>query len=162
MCPCWTPRSRATTPWRARSESRSCSAGSVSPRRSCPRATRLPLPRAGSNGARVSSWPATPPSWSGWGGFKGPPEDGVVELGYEIAEARQGAGLATAATRAMLEESFVDDRVIAVIAHTLAERNASNRVLEKAGFSFDGEADEDGESVWRWRLARVDAAANRP
>ena len=103
-----------------------------------------------------------PPELVGWGGFKGPPEDGVVELGYEIAEARQGAGLATAATRAMLEESFVDDRVIAVIAHTLAERNASNRVLEKAGFSFDGEADEDGESVWRWRLARVDAAANRP
>ena len=103
-----------------------------------------------------------PPELVGWGGFKGPPEDGVVELGYEIAEARRGRGLATAATRAMLEEAFADDRVTAVIAHTLSERNASNRVLEKAGFSFDGEADEDGETVWRWRLARVDAEANRP
>jgi [ribosomal protein S5]-alanine N-acetyltransferase len=103
-----------------------------------------------------------PPELVGWGGFKGPPQDGVVELGYEIAEARQGGGLATAATRAMLEEALADDRVTAVIAHTLAERNASNRVLEKAGFSFDGEADEDGETVWRWRLARVDAEANRP
>jgi [ribosomal protein S5]-alanine N-acetyltransferase len=98
----------------------------------------------------------------GWGGFKGPPEDGVVELGYEIAEARRGGGLATGATRAMLEQAFANPRVTAVIAHTLAERNASNRVLEKAGFSFDGEADEDGETVWRWRLARVDAEANRP
>ena len=102
-----------------------------------------------------------PPELVGWGGFKGPPEGGVVELGYEIAEARQGRGLATAATRAMLEEAFGDDRVAAVIAHTLPERNASNRVLEKAGFSFDSEAEEDCEPVWRFRLARVDAEAAR-
>jgi ribosomal-protein-alanine N-acetyltransferase len=102
-----------------------------------------------------------PPELVGWGGFKGPPEDGVVELGYEIAAARQGRGLATAATQAMLAEAFADDRVTAVIAHTLPERNASNRVLEKAGFGFDGEAEEDGETVWRFRLARVDATAAR-
>jgi len=102
-----------------------------------------------------------PPELVGWGGFKGPPRDGVVELGYEIAEARQGRGLATAATRAMLEEAFADDRVTAVIAHTLPERNASNRVLEKAGFSFDGKAEDDGETVWRFRVARVDAGGAR-
>jgi RimJ/RimL family protein N-acetyltransferase len=90
----------------------------------------------------------------GWGGFKGPPRDGVVELGYEIAEARQGRGLATAATLAMVAEAFADGEVAAVIAHTLPERNASNRVLEKAGFRFDGEAREDGETVWRFRLDR--------
>jgi ribosomal-protein-alanine N-acetyltransferase len=90
----------------------------------------------------------------GWGGFKGPPRDGVVEVGYEIAYARQGRGLATAATRAMVSEAFADERVSAVIAHTLAEHNASNRVLEKVGFEFDGEAQEDGETVWRFRLVR--------
>ena len=90
----------------------------------------------------------------GWGGFKGPPDDGVVELGYEISEARAGRGLATAAARAMADEAFADDGVTAVIAHTLAERNASNRVLEKAGFRFDGEADEDGQAVWRFRRDR--------
>jgi ribosomal-protein-alanine N-acetyltransferase len=88
----------------------------------------------------------------GWGGFKGPPNDGVVEVGYEIAEARQGLGLATAATNAMVAEAFCDDWVTRVIAHTLAERNASNRVLEKAGFTYDGEASEGGESVWRYSL----------
>ncbi len=95
-----------------------------------------------------------PPELVGWGGFKGPPRDGVVEVGYEIAEARRERGLATAATRAMLAEAFAAERVTAVIAHTLPERNASNRVLEKAGFRFEGEAQEDDEVVWRFSLAR--------
>ncbi len=91
-----------------------------------------------------------PPELVGWGGFKGPPQDRVVELGYEIAAARRGRGLATAAVREMLAEAFSDDGVTAVIAHTLAERNASTRVLEKAGFEHDGDAQEDGEAVWRF------------
>jgi RimJ/RimL family protein N-acetyltransferase len=96
-----------------------------------------------------------PPELVGWGGFKGAPgDDGVVELGYEIAASRQGRGLATAATEAMVAEAFADDRVTAVIAHTLAERNASNRVLEKAGFRHDGETEERGQPVWRFARDR--------
>lgn len=98
-----------------------------------------------------------PPELVGWGGFKGPPDDGVAELGYEIAEVRRGRGLATAAARAMLAEAFTDERVTAVIAHTLPERNASIRVLEKAGFRYDGEALEDGEAVWRFVLPRPES-----
>src|SRR5687768_16584537 len=100
-----------------------------------------------------------PPELVGWGGFKGPPRDGVVEVGYEIAESRRERGLATAATRAMLAEAFADERVTAVIAHTLPERNASNRVLEKAGFRFEGEAQEDDEVVWRFSLTRPASSA---
>ena len=100
-----------------------------------------------------------PPELVGWGGFNGPPEDGVVEVGYEIAEARRERGLATAATRAMVAEAFADERVTAVIAHTLPERNASNRVLEKAGCAFEGEAQEDDEVVWRFSLARPASGA---
>ena len=95
-----------------------------------------------------------PPELVGWGGFKGPPSDGVVEIGYEIAEARQGRGLATAAARALVAEAFADERVTTVIAHTLAEPNASNRVLEKVGFRYDGEATQRGKLVWRYALAR--------
>jgi ribosomal-protein-alanine N-acetyltransferase len=95
-----------------------------------------------------------PPELIGWGGFKGPPRDGVVELGYEIAQDRRGRGLATEATREMLAEAFADEQVELVIAHTLAERNASTRVLQKAGFRYDGEAQEDGAVVWRFALAR--------
>jgi len=93
-----------------------------------------------------------PPELVGWGGFKGPPRDGLVEIGYEIAGTRRERGLATAAVRAMVAEAFADERVEAVIAHTLPERNASNRVLEKAGFRFDGDALESGRGVWRYRL----------
>ena len=90
----------------------------------------------------------------GWGGFKGPPRDGVVELGYEIAESRRERGLATAATLALLAEAFAEPQVVKVIAHTLAEHNASNRVLEKAGFRFDRETQEEGQPVWRFALDR--------
>jgi RimJ/RimL family protein N-acetyltransferase len=95
-----------------------------------------------------------PPELVGWGGFKGPPDNGVVELGYEIAEPRRERGLATAAVRAMLAEAFADAGVREVIAHTLPERNASNRVLEKAGFRWDREVCEGGDTVWRFSLAR--------
>jgi RimJ/RimL family protein N-acetyltransferase len=91
----------------------------------------------------------------GWGGFKGPPRDGVVELGYAVAPAFEGRGLASAAVREMLREAWASGAVTAVIAHTLAERNASVRVLEKNGFSHDGEAaDDDVGSVWRFRHER--------
>jgi [ribosomal protein S5]-alanine N-acetyltransferase len=103
-----------------------------------------------------------PPELVGWGGFKGPPRDGVVELGYEIAESRQGRGLATEATRAMVAEAFADERVTAVIAHTLPERNASNRVLEKAGFAFEEESREGGEVVWRYSRRADEFSAGPP
>lgn len=89
----------------------------------------------------------------GWGGFKGPPVEGTVEIGYEIAAARQGRGLATAAARLMLEEAFTGGAT-RVIAHTLPERNASNHVLEKLGFRFEGETLERGRAVWRFTRAR--------
>jgi RimJ/RimL family protein N-acetyltransferase len=100
-----------------------------------------------------------PPELVGWGGFKGPPRDGVVELGYEIAEARRGQGLATAAAKTMVAEAFASDRVTAVIAHTLPERNASTRVLEKNGFRLDGEEAQDDKVVWRFSLTRETSAA---
>jgi [ribosomal protein S5]-alanine N-acetyltransferase len=96
-----------------------------------------------------------PPELVGWGGFKGPPAGGRVELGYEIAAPRRERGLATAATRAMVAEAFADARVDGVLAHTLPERNASNRVLEKAGFRRTGAATERGRPVWRYERLRA-------
>jgi len=107
----------------------------------------------------VSAWgtrlfvAGEPPELVGWGGFKGPPQEGAVELGYEIAERRRGRGLATASVEAMLDEALADDEVTRVIAHTLPEHNASNRVLEKTGFAFDGETTERDTLVWRFARA---------
>ena len=97
-----------------------------------------------------------PPELVGWGGFKGPPTgEGVVELGSEVAEARQGQGLATAAVDAMAGRAFADPQVTALIAHTLPEHNASTRVLEKSRFLHDATVEEDGQAVWRWRRDRA-------
>jgi ribosomal-protein-alanine N-acetyltransferase len=91
----------------------------------------------------------------GWGGFKGPPgEAGTVEIGYEIAAGRRGRGLATAAARTMVAEAFADPAIRRVIAHTLPEPNASNHILGKLGFAFDGDTLEHGRPAWRWALAR--------
>jgi ribosomal-protein-alanine N-acetyltransferase len=95
-----------------------------------------------------------PPTVIGWGGFKGPPTAGEVELGYEIAPTHRGRGLATAAARAMILEAFADPVVTTVTAHTQPEPNASNHILEKLGFHYEGERLDDSDPVWRYVLER--------
>jgi RimJ/RimL family protein N-acetyltransferase len=93
----------------------------------------------------------------GMGGYKGPPQDGVVEIGYSIAPSLRGRGLATAAARELVRIAFADPRVTAVQAHTLAEPNASTRVLEKVGLRKIAELVDPAEHegpIWRWRLDR--------
>jgi ribosomal-protein-alanine N-acetyltransferase len=92
----------------------------------------------------------------GLGGFKGPPSsDGAVEIGYAIAPAFQGRGLATDAVAQMVRRAFADAAVRAVDAHTLGHVTPSTRVLEKSGFRRIGEAhDPDAGEVWHWRRER--------
>jgi RimJ/RimL family protein N-acetyltransferase len=92
----------------------------------------------------------------GWGGFKGPPgDDGVVEIGYAVAPAWEGRGVATAAAGALVDEAWATPAVRAVTAHTLIGPGASVRVLEKLGFDRDGNNfDGDVGLVWRFRLDR--------
>jgi ribosomal-protein-alanine N-acetyltransferase len=94
----------------------------------------------------------------GLGGFKGVPSvEGVVEIGYALAPAYRGKGLASEAARGMIEYAFSHTEVGSVLAHTLPEKNASTRVLGRAGFKHVGTVHdpEDGE-VWRWSLSRED------
>ena len=91
----------------------------------------------------------------GFGGFKGAPAAGTVEIGYAIAPARQGRGLATAAARNLIARARAAG-VDVVVAHTLAESNSSTAVLTRCGFTRVATvADPDGnvsEDVWRWEL----------
>jgi [ribosomal protein S5]-alanine N-acetyltransferase len=91
----------------------------------------------------------------GFGGFKGPPDGGEVEIGYAIAPDRQGRGLATTATRTMIA-SARERGATRVVAHTLATPNGSTAVLVRCGFTRtatigdpDNGVDDD---VWRWEL----------
>ncbi len=92
----------------------------------------------------------------GSGGFKDPPDDfGVVEIGYEIAPKYRNRGFATGAARSMIGHAFSHEEVESVTAHTLAQANASNAVLRKAGMSFAGEVgDPSHGKVWRWRISK--------
>jgi RimJ/RimL family protein N-acetyltransferase len=92
----------------------------------------------------------------GVGGFKGEPNaEGIVEIGYAIAPAYRGRGLATEAASGMLKYAFSHPEVSRVDAHTLPERNPSTRVLERVGMRYVGVVNdpEDGE-VWHGRVRR--------
>ena len=84
--------------------------------------------------------------------FTGPPDgDGVAEIAYGIVPSYQGRGLATEAAGALTEFARKHDRVTKLRAHTLPQRNASTRVLEKCGFQRVAELEDpvDGP-IWRW------------
>lgn len=97
---------------------------------------------------------------AGNGGFAGPPSESLeVEIGFEIAPEHQNQGYATAAVQALLKIAFARPSIQAVVAHTLAEENASNAVLRKTGFTFIAELPNlEVGAVWKWRLPRPDHA----
>ncbi len=87
-------------------------------------------------------------------GYKGgPDENGMVEIGYEVAKDFRNQGYASEITKMLISHAFSDERVQHIQAHTLAEKNASVRVLEKNGFRFieEKEDEEDGK-IWKWML----------
>jgi ribosomal-protein-alanine N-acetyltransferase len=97
----------------------------------------------------------------GSGGFAGRPSaEGIVELGYETAPAFRRRGYAREAAGGLLSFAFGRPEIAAVDAHTLAERNASTRVLERNGFKHLGvvEHPDDG-TLWHWRVTRTEWAA---
>src|SRR5690606_7639420 len=92
----------------------------------------------------------------GLGGYVGVPDpNGQVEIGYGIAPAYRGQGYATEAAQAMINNAFAHDSVQTVIAHTLAEQNASVQVLTKCGLRVVDtiESPEEG-NIWRWAITR--------
>jgi RimJ/RimL family protein N-acetyltransferase len=84
------------------------------------------------------------------------PENGQIHIGYGIASARQRRGHATGAVAALLAWAATDERVTSVSAETGLDNIASQRVLERNGFSRTGERydPEDGPLIcWRADLA---------
>ena len=84
-------------------------------------------------------------------GYKGPPKDGIVEIGYGVISSFRGIGLATEIAAVLIDNALTFPEVSKVIAHTLPEENASCKVLRKCGLHFVGEVidPEDGR-IWRW------------
>jgi [ribosomal protein S5]-alanine N-acetyltransferase len=61
-----------------------------------------------------------------------------VEAGWAIIPDRWGEGLATELAHAAVEVAFEDLGLREIVAFTLPENRASQRVMEKSGFAFEG------------------------
>lgn len=73
----------------------------------------------------------------GVSGFKGAPTPlGSVELGYAIHEDYRNQGYMTEAVRALVDWAFGHEDCSRVIAETLRDNIASQRVLQKAGLTY--------------------------
>ena len=62
----------------------------------------------------------------------------TAELGYYIAEEYWGKGIMTEAVKQICEYVFGDSDIIRIYAEPFAYNIASCRVLEKAGFQYEG------------------------
>ena len=75
----------------------------------------------------------------------------TAEMGYYIAEPYWGKGIMTEAVRQMCAYVFENTDIVRIFAEPYARNNASCRVLEKAGFQFEGtlhqNAVKNGQSV---------------
>ena len=65
-------------------------------------------------------------------------ENGTGEVGYKVLPEHQGHGYAADAVRAVLAYLFLEKGLQCVCAYHLDGNKASMRVLEKAGFVFEG------------------------
>jgi RimJ/RimL family protein N-acetyltransferase len=93
------------------------------------------------------------PELAGVCGYKGPPgTDGTVEVGYGILPPHRRRGYAVEATAALIGRAFADPSVTRVIAETLPDLVPSIGVMEKLGFTLEGDGSEPG--VIRFTLPR--------
>ena len=85
-------------------------------------------------------------------GYKGKPDkNGMVEIGYEVAKTYRNLGFATEIANLLLAKAFQKQMVKLVKAHTLAQKNASVKVLQKCGFLYVKELeDEEDGKIWQW------------
>lgn len=85
-------------------------------------------------------------------GFKSTPDaDGIVEIAYFTFPDFEGRGIASAMAAGLVESARGAVGVRRLRAHTMPEKNASTRVLEKVGFLHIGEViDPEDGPVWRW------------
>ena len=87
-------------------------------------------------------------------GYHAPPSlEGEVEIGYNVAPARERRGYATAAVGRVIENARTDVRITAIIAETDLANVGSQIVLERNGFAETGRiaSDEPSGISIRWR-----------
>jgi ribosomal-protein-alanine N-acetyltransferase len=94
---------------------------------------------------------------AGTAGYKGPPDaEGCVEIGYSVVDAYHRRGIASRTVHLLVARAFRHPGVRVVIAQTLPDAVASQGVLRKTGFDFDGtRLDPDDGEVHRFTRHRT-------
>ena len=89
-------------------------------------------------------------------GFKNRPQNGTVEIGYNVAEQARGLGIASAAIYELIKLIKTREEVSVIKALIAADNLGSIRVVQKNGFLFHRhETDDEGEELECWqRLIR--------
>ncbi|MES2295757.1 MAG: GNAT family N-acetyltransferase [Pseudomonadota bacterium] len=86
-------------------------------------------------------------------GFKHPPQDGRVEVGYAVSPCCRQQGIATKAIGLLTRVAFERDGLRQVLAQIDPANIASQGVVRKLGFIDGGTVlDEDGEPAMQWLL----------
>jgi [ribosomal protein S5]-alanine N-acetyltransferase len=83
-------------------------------------------------------------------GFMGPPDGGLVEMGFSVIPDRRRRGYATEAARSLVDWAFGDPAIREITARSNPENEPSARVLVAAGFARVDES----RGVVRWRRTR--------
>lgn len=85
--------------------------------------------------------------------YRGPPADGVVEIGYSVLPSCQRRGLATEASRGLIESAWERGAEV-IVAHTFGHLEPSIGVLRKLGFAPSEPSDLSEPGLLAFTLRR--------
>ena len=75
---------------------------------------------------------------------------GILEIGYAIAPEERGRGYATESVKIIVDYLFLSRNIVRIGSATHVQNKASQKVLEKAGFTREG-TERRGTFVWgKW------------
>ncbi|MES2575395.1 MAG: GNAT family protein [Bacteroidota bacterium] len=90
--------------------------------------------------------------------YKGEPKDGKVEIAYWTFEEYERQGISSFSCKELVKISQQFDPSIKIIATTAPENNASTKILQNNGFTFDGIVqDNEIGDAWLWSLKTATA-----
>ena len=93
-------------------------------------------------------------------GFRSGPSEGFLEVGYTVSPDHQGKGIASDALRQLIAISVKSDPELGYKARVFSSNAASIKVLERAGFIFNGHGkDEAGRDRDVYALTAESAQA---
>jgi RimJ/RimL family protein N-acetyltransferase len=96
----------------------------------------------------------------GWNGLQFLPETGEVEVGYLLAKALWGQGLATEGARASVQYGFEQLGLETIVGIVHPDNVASRHVLEKVGMAFTHRARYFGMGCFHYAIRRSSFGVN--